>query len=149
MENTIEYIANNQHFVLQLLFGFIILIIGILFNNKINKIKENGICTDGEVIDFMKESNYTEDSINKYYYYPVIRFKDKKGNILVRKSEIGTSIKSTKTLPYITKIYYKQNESEIEVIVENKIMENLSAIVIIIGLAIIIFYTYNFLNFKI
>ena len=148
MEKAIDFITNNNEFLFQLFFGFIILVIGILFNNKINKIKENGICTIGEVIDFIKERNYTEDSLNRFYYYPVIRFKDLKGNNIERKSEIGTSIKSTKTLPYNTKIYYKQNGANYEIIIEKKIFYYLSVFVIIIGLAIIIFFTYNFLNIK-
>lgn len=148
MEKTIEFITNNSDFVFQLLFGFIILGIGLLFNNKINKIKENGICTSGEVIDFIEERNYTEDSLNRFYYYPVVRFKDLKGNIIERKSDIGTSIKSTKTLPYFTKIYYKQNGTNFKIIVENKIIDYLSVFVIITGLAIILFFTYNFLNIK-
>lgn len=148
MEKTIEFITNNYEFVFQLLLGFIILIIGILFNNKINKIKENGICTIGEVIDFIKERKFTEDSLNQFYYYPIIRFKDLKGNSIERKSEIGTSIKSTKTLPYSTKIYYKQNGANYEIMIENKIIDYLSVFVIITGLAIILFFTYNFLNTK-
>jgi len=148
MEKTIEYIINNHDFVFQLFFGFIILIIGILFNNKINKIKENGICTIGEVFDYIKERNYTEDSVIKFLYYPVVRFKDSKGNIIEKKSEIGTSIKSTKTLPYSTKLYYKQNGTNFEILVENKIIDYLSVFVIITGLAIIIFFTFNFLNIK-
>ena len=148
MEKTIEFITNNHEFVFQLLFGFFILVIGILFNNKINKIKENGICTNGEVIDFVKERNYTEDSLNQFLHYPVVRFKDLKGNSIERKSEIGTSIKSTKTLPYSTKIYYKQKGNDFEIIIENKIIEYLSVFVMITGLAIILFFTYNFLNIK-
>nr|WP_315146634.1 hypothetical protein [uncultured Flavobacterium sp.] len=85
MEKTIEYIINNHDFVFQLFFGFIILIIGILFNNKINKIKENGICTIGEVFDYIKERNHTEDSVIKFLYYPVVRFKDSRGNIIEKK----------------------------------------------------------------
>jgi hypothetical protein len=148
MEKITEFIITNHDFIFQLLFDLIILFIGILFNNKINKIKENGICTSGEVIDFVKERNYTEDSLIRYLYYPVVRFKDLKGNIIERKSEIGTSIKSTNTLPYSTKIYYKQNGTNFEIIVENKIVDYLSVFVIITGLAIILFYTYNFLNIK-
>jgi hypothetical protein len=148
MEKTIEFITNNHEFVFQLLFGFFILVIGILFNNKINKIKIDGICTRGEVIDFAKEKSYNEDSLNRFLYYPVVRFKDSKGNSIERKSEIGTSIKSSKNLPYSTKIYYKQNGNDFEIIVENKILEYLSVFVIIIGLAIILFFTYTFLNVK-
>ncbi|TRX28633.1 hypothetical protein FNW25_04380 [Flavobacterium franklandianum] len=148
MQKTIEFITNNHDYVFQLLLGFFILIFGILFNNKINKIKENGICTNGEIIDFVKEINYTEDSLNRFLYYPIIRFKDLKGNSIERKAEIGTSIKSSKTLPYNTKIYYKQNGTNYEIIIENKIIDYLSAFVIITGLAIILFFTYNFLNIK-
>jgi hypothetical protein len=146
MEKTIEFIVYNHNFIFQLIFGFIILFIGILFNNKINKIKENGICTNGEVINFVKERNYNDDSLNRFLYYPVIRFKDSKGNIIERKSEIGTSIKSTKKLPYSTIIYYKQNESNFEIIIENKIVDYLSVFVIITGLAIVLFFTFNFLK---
>ncbi len=148
MDKTIEFIANNNEFVFQLLFGFFILVIGILLNNKINKIKEDGICTTGEVIDFVQERNYSEDSLNRFYYYPVIRFKDLKGNCIERKSETGTFVKSAKTLPYKTKIYYKLKENDFEIIVENKIIEYLSVFVIISGLSIILFFTHNFLNIK-
>ena len=131
------------NFIIILIFGFFLLVIGIYIIYKISSIKKNGIKTNGDLIYYYEEKNSDSESSSKIIYYPVYRFKDKNGNVLERKSIIGVSIKKHKLLPIKLDIYYQIKKGNYEVISENKTIEYLSYFLILFGLVLSL---YAFIN---
>lgn len=107
--------------------GLLFMIIGIVRNANQKYIKKNGTKTKAEIIDFKTSTSYSNNSngfsTKKTYYYPILKFKNKKGEEIIHTQSSGTSYKLNQS---IIDIYYLREKGKyrifIDGIVQNKIL---------------------------
>lgn len=132
-----EFWINNKDFILLLVVGLAFTIIGFYKNYKIDTIRKNGIKTEGQIIDYIREINHSSDRITTYYH-ALISFTDAKGVNRQIKEDFGTSMRPNKQLPYLIKIAYRETNGEFEIATENKLNDFLALFFFITGMIVTI-----------
>ena len=134
----IDFIINDNYFILKLIFGLAFLYLGFYQNFRIDSIKKNGISVYGEIIDYYERIDYLSE-YQKRYYYQIIEFYD--SNNIKRKIinyNFGVSIKPKINLPKKIKLHYVENNGKLEIVTQSKLNDIIPMAVLIIGIIVIL-----------
>lgn len=135
MKELIEIIANDKMIsIMALCAGLFMGTICFIIYNVFTKFSKNGTPATGEVISFIKEKKEAEK--NSFMYFPMVRFTNAEGEVIVQKNSTGYGNEPFKTLPYTKKIHFIRTESNYEVNIQNKPMEYLLIGCIVISIVI-------------
>lgn len=93
--------------------GFSLVGYHLLFWNR--RLEKNGIKTRAEIIDYSKE-NVEFSEGKKTIYFPILKFTDRNGKVVIQKHDSGEHIKLKSGF---VEIYYLKKQNEYEVLINN------------------------------
>ena len=102
-------------------FAFILLALAIFIIDRDYRVKKNGKKARGTVIDIEEEVSRDSDGETTLYHL-LIKFKNSKGNEIIKRSDFSSSIPTSRKPPYKIPIFYlKEDNDYIIVLAKNNI----------------------------
>lgn len=101
------------------LIGILFSSIGIYLISRKNKFIKKGVKCKAKVVKYKKEKSVNrKDRTIDTYYYPILEFKNKNGEVIRKTHDSGTSTKPTESNKEIDIFYLIDDENEYEILID-------------------------------
>lgn len=102
--------------------GVVFAAIGAYIMYRSNKIANEGIRTRAKIIDYESEVDKDMDGYETTYYYPILEFTDKNGNIVKQKTDLASTSKiQTKSI----EIFYLVEDGDYNIVMNTTLFRHI------------------------